>query len=239
MMRMMLAMVTGAALGAGSAYAVNVAQSAPVEQVSYTAQQAMVPERIIIGLDLSKSNPLVEDKAFAAKVAARISDRVRKLGFRSEVHIRTLGNFDASSNGFYYDTVLSIKSRPAEVAADVQKLIAGTPMLVAKGKWKAQATTNIIAFLDNVSNSIGCGGMKTTIILASDGIEDSEYAHLASSRAHLPDPDGKPFKGCAELQILGVGQGTRSPIEAVRLRKEWTGWARNAGFSRFQGLNDW
>ena len=58
------------------------------------------------------------DPVFAAKVASRIADRIKTLGFRSEVHVRTLGNFDAASNGFYYDTVVSTHARPADVAAE-------------------------------------------------------------------------------------------------------------------------
>ena len=240
MMRWMLAAVTSVGLGAGSAYAVHAVTTAPrVEQVAYRDQVNAAPRRIVIGLDLSRSNPLVADPDFAAKVAARIAREIQGLGFRSEVHVRTLGNYDASSNDFYYDAVVSRRTRPGQIAADVQKLIAGTPLLVKSGKWHAQNHTNILAFLDNVSQSIGCSGMKTTIILASDGIEDSEYAHLARRRSHLPAPDGRPFAGCAELQILGLGQGTRSPMETVRLRQDWSGWARAAGFKQFQGLNDW
>lgn len=237
----MLAIATATAIGAGGVYAVNAAQSAAsIEIASNLADQAAIaPQRLVIGLDISQSNPLVSDPAFAAKVGARVAGQIRKLGFASEVHVRTLGNYDASSNAFYYDAVLSVRSRPEDVADEVERLIAGTPLLVKNGKWKAQSRTNILAFLDNVSQSIGCAGMPTTIILASDGIEDSEYAHLARANAHLPAPDGKPFAGCAELQILGLGQGTRSPIETVRLRKEWTGWAKAAGFHEFQGLNDW
>jgi hypothetical protein len=41
------------------------------------------------------------------------------------------------------------------------------------------------------------------------------------------------------LQILGIGEGTRSPIKTTRLRDEWIRWAREAGFAKFQGLNDW
>ena len=81
--------------------------------------------------------------------------------------------------------------------------------------------------------------MPTTVILASDGIEDSEYARLDREDSRLPLPDGHPFRGCAELQILGVGQGTRSPSETMRLRAQWGRWAEQAGFSRFLGLNDW
>ena len=240
MTHFMLAVVTGAGIGAGGAYAVHTTHDAPpVERVAYVQPAQTAPRRVVIGLDLSKSNPLVADPDFAAKVAARISGIVAKLGFRSEVHVRTLGNYDASSNDFYYDVVVSRRNRPAQVAADVRKLIAGTPLLVRHGKWRAQNHTNILAFLDNVSQSLGCSGMPTTIILASDGVEDSEYAHLARAHAHLPSPDGQPFAGCSEFQILGLGQGTRSPKETVRLRHEWSAWASAAGFKSFQALNDW
>jgi len=240
MMRLMLAATTGIGLGAGGLYAVAVMRDAPpIAQVSYVDQAAAAPARLVVGLDLSKSNPLIADPDFAAKVAARIARAVTRLGFRSEVHVRTLGSYDASSNDFYYDAVISTRARPEAVAAEIQKLIAGTPLLVKSGKWRAQDRTNILAFLDNVSHSIGCGGMPTTIILASDGIEDSEYAHLARANSHLPAPEGKPYAGCAELQILGLGQGTHSPRETVRLREDWAGWAKAAGFQKFQGLNDW
>ncbi len=240
-MRAMLAFATAASIGVGGATAMNAAQNAPrIELASNMTEQAqLAPRRVVIGLDISQSNPLVADPAFAAKVGARIAGEIRKLGFASEVHVRTLGNYDASSNAFYYDTVLSTRSRPEDVAQEVEHLVAGTPLLVKRGKWKAQSHTNILAFLDNVSQSIGCGGMPTTIILASDGIEDSEYAHLARVGAHLPAPDTGQYQGCAELEILGLGQGTKSPITTVRLRKEWTGWAKAAGFHEFQGLNDW
>jgi hypothetical protein len=239
MMRTMLALATATAIGAGGAYAVNAAQPRTQLAENFAEQAQLAPQRIVVGLDISRSNPLVADPAFAAKVGARIAGEIRKLGFASEIHVRTLGNYDASSNTFYYDAVLSVHSRPEDVANEVEKLVSGTPLLVKNGKWKAQSRTNILAFLDNVSQSIGCSAMPTTIILASDGIEDSEYAHLARPNSHLPAPDATEFSGCARLEILGLGQGTRSPIETVRLRKEWTGWAKAAGFKEFQGLNDW
>jgi hypothetical protein len=241
-MRALLAMVTVAALSGGGVLAVQAARHdgpALVRMADAGDEAPVVPRRVVIGLDLSKSNPLIDDPAFAAKVGARIAGIVRTLGFASEVHVRTFGNFDATSNTFYYDTMISTRARPEEVAAEIERLIAGTPVLVDNGKWRAQRNTNILAFLDNVSQSIGCSSLPTTIILASDGIEDSEYARLDHDGAHLPAPDGKPFHGCAELQILGIGQGTRSPIETVRLRGEWARWASAAGFQKFTGLNDW
>jgi hypothetical protein len=62
---------------------------------------------------------------------------------------------------------------------------------------------------------------------------------LGRPDAHLPAPEGRPFAGCSDMQILGLGEGARSPSETVRLRGEWNRWAHGAGFARFQGLNDW
>jgi len=239
-MNIMLAVATTVALIGGGAMAIDASHNRlPVTPVGYTDETDRPASRVVIGIDLSKSNPLIENPQFAAKVGARIAGIVSKLGFASEVHVRTFGTFDASANPFYYDTMISARSRPEAVASDVERLIAGTPVLVASGKWKAQGRTNILAFLDNVSRSEGCSGLPTTIILATDGIEDSQFARLDDPDDHLPDPDGRPFAGCADLQILGLGEGTRSPIKTARLRAEWTRWAREAGFAHFEGLNDW
>jgi hypothetical protein len=238
-MKVLLAATAAMGLLGGGVLAVQAERQAPVQVASLDDEAAIAPRRLIIGLDISKSNPLVDDQAFAAKVALRIANVVRGLGMASEVHVRTFGSYDASSNNFYYDARISARNRPEVVAAEIRKLIAGTPLLVKSGKWVSQSNTNILAFLDNVSQSIGCAGMPTTVVLASDGIEDSEYVRLQQSDAHLPAPSGRPFRGCAEMQVLGIGQGTKSPIVTTRLRAEWTRWAAAAGFGHFVGLNDW
>jgi hypothetical protein len=241
---LMLGVVTAVALTGGGYMAVDAARLADASlrasQVSYLTDHANIaPQRVVIAIDLSRSNPLIDNPEFAAKVASRVGDQIRGLGFASEVHVRTFGNYDAGSNNFHYDVQISVRNRPESVAAEVERLIAGTPTLVRQGKWMAQGTTNILAFMDNASNAIGCAQIPTTIILASDGIEDSEYARLGHADAHLPTPEGRPFAGCSELEILGLGEGGRSPRETVRLRGEWAHWAHSAGFARFQGLNDW
>ena len=196
-------------------------------------------KRLVIGIDLSQSNPIVNDAQFARKLADRMVGMITVLGFASEVHVRTFGSYETSANNFHYDAVLSIHQRPEAVAAEVARLVASTPALVEKGAWRAQAKTNILAFLDNAGQSFGCSGMSTTIVLLSDGLEDSEYAHLMRENAELPAPDDTPFKGCAELQILGLGQGQDSPEKTKQLRGTWTRWAHAAGFASFTGLNDW
>jgi hypothetical protein len=240
-MQIMLTAITAAALIGGGAMAVDASRHAlPVTPAAYADDETDRPAtRIVIGLDLSRSNPLTLDPQFAAKVGARIADQVRRLGFASEVHLRTFGSYDATANPFYFDTMISARARPEVVASEVERVVSGTPQLVASGKWKSQGRTNILAFLDNVLRSQGCGGMPTTIILATDGIEDSQFARLDDREDHLPDPDGRPFAGCDGLQILGIGEGTRSPIKTARLREEWTRWAQAAGFAHFVGLNDW
>jgi hypothetical protein len=240
MMNGMLAVATAAALIGGGAMAVHASRATlPPTPAGYYDEGDRPAQRLIIGLDLSKSNPVIDDPEFAAKVGARIAEMVRQLGFASEVHVRTFGTFDAGSNPFYYDTLISARARPEAVAAQIERLVSGTPTLVANGRWKAQGRTNILAFLDNASRSMGCSGLPTTIVLATDGIEDSQFARLDDPDEHLPPPDGRPFSGCSELMILGIGEGTRSPVKTARIRAEWMRWSRAAGFARFEGLNDW
>jgi hypothetical protein len=224
----------------GEAMALDASRNAlPVERVSYADEVERPVERIVIGIDLSSSSPLTKYPAFAAKVANRVAGVVRNLGFASEVHVRTFGSFDPTANAYYYDAQISTRRRPEAVANDVQRLIAGTPELVARGRWRVQGRTNILAFLDTVARSQGCAGLPTIVVLASDGIEDSQFARLDDPSDHLPDPDGRPFAGCVGLSILGLGVGTNSPIKTARLRYEWMRWAQAAGFARFEGLNDW
>ena len=233
-MRLLLAFTTVAALIFGAVASIEAGRAADNAEAT-----GLAPKRLVIGLDISLSNPLIADRAFASKVGARIASMVEDMSLASEVHVRTFGTYDASQNAFYYDTVLSIRSRPERVAREIEKLIAAVPDLIAHGRFHPQKRTNILGFLDNVRESVGCGGMPTTIVLASDGIEDSEYADLDRRNDHLPSPKGKPFSRCASFQILGVGQGTHSPKKTERLRSEWERWSAQAGFANFSGLNDW
>src|SRR5579864_6936034 len=112
-MQTMLAVTTAVAFIGGGAMAVDATRNAlSIERVAYGDEADRPAQRIVIGIDISKSNPLTEDPTFAAKVAARVANLVGKLGFASEVHVRTFGSFDATENPFYYDTLISARSRP-------------------------------------------------------------------------------------------------------------------------------
>ncbi len=184
------------------------------------------PQTYVIGLDLSKSNPLVRDKAYATRAAARTAKEIGALPLKSRVMLRTFGSYDGSANGLKIDQVISSHARPDAVAQGIATLIANVPKLVDEGKLTAQGKTNIVPFLDTMAEVVDCGASDVHVVLLTDGFEDSEYAHLTKSGGALPVPSSPAYQGCDELLILGLGQGGGSP-------------AGSAGFERFSGLYDW
>ena len=194
--------------------------------IAATAFAASRPQTYVIGLDLSQSNPLVKDRAYAARAAARAAKEIAALPLKSRVMLRTFGSYDTSANGLKIDQVISSHARPEAVAQGIAQIIANVPKLVAEGKLTAQGKTNIVPFLDTMSQVVDCAASDVHVVLLTDGFEDSEYAHAA-------------YQGCDELLILGLGQGGGSPSATNRLRTAWTQYAEKAGFERFSGLYDW
>lgn len=199
------------------------------------------PRTIIIGIDLSTSNPLIMDDQFAAKVAARVGSMITGLGPRSRLVLRSFGTYDSSANAtMNLDVLIAPKTARAEDMAQlVQQVISGVPQLVRNGKLHAQNSTNIIAFLDNMAATVDCRAQQATVILASDGVEDSRLANLSRGGGTLPRPSRAVFAGCDQLMIFGLAQGMHDPRQTQRLRDEWSAWAAAAGFRGFTGLNDW
>lgn len=199
------------------------------------------PIRVVIGLDLSTSNPLVDSRSYAAAMGDYVADYIKDLPLASVVMLRTFGSYDASSNNLRIDRSISSlrDEKPAVVADLMRQIIANVPKMVHEGTLDSQRSTNILAFLENMADVVDCRAMDTRIILVSDGMEDSEYAHLDRSGGHLPRPSYAMFRGCSELQILGIGQGQRSPAATERIKSEWESWAKAAGFRSFIGLNSW
>ena len=194
---------------------------------------------ILIGLDLSRSNPLVVDAAYAQKVADRVGPMIKSLKIYDEVKIRTFGSYDPRDQPLHIDQVVSARVLSDEVADVTTGVIAGVPTLVQRGTLKVQESTHILGFLDNMAQIVDCNKRETIIILASDGIEESEDTKLTTERGQLPKPQNQPFVGCASLQILGLGVGAKNPRLTQHLREQWDAWAKAAGFESFEGLNDW
>lgn len=196
------------------------------------------PTHFVVGIDLSQSNVLVTDENFARKVADRIRPMIEGLAPRSIVTLRTFGTYAGSQNVLRVDRTISARNRPEDVATLVHGIIAGVPQLVREGRVRSQGYTNILAFLENTSQLVNCRRYEVIVVLATDGVEDSDYVRLQNTNAHLPEPD-RMFRGCDELYMFGIGQGQGSPANTTRLRREWDQWADTAGFRRFVGLNDW
>ncbi|MGB6085040.1 hypothetical protein [Parvibaculum sp.] len=195
------------------------------------------PQTVVIGLDISKSNPLVEDPAYAARVAKRLTAEIDKLPVRSKVMVRTFGAYDSSANPLKIDEVISARARPETVAEGISALVAALPQLVREGKIKAQDWTYIVSFMETMSPQTDCNASDVRFILLTDGFEDSELARLRRGGS-LPRPEPL-FAGCGELLMLGVGQGGGSPAVTRRAHDEWAAWANAAGFEKFTGLYDW
>ncbi len=237
---------SGVQLAAGR---VNPREPEEATEASETISDAAPYKHVVIGLDLSKSNPLVDDKRFAAAVADRVNRVIRDLEPGSKVSLRTFGAFSARSNPLVVDYRVfpdrvadANRPRARDVAREVSGVIRRVPDLIDSGLLEGQNFTNIVAFLeDMVANRlvVNCGEWETTFILATDGFEDSQYVRLKTAGTQLPNLPGKPFAGCNELLMLGVGQGQNDPRQATRLRNEWDRWARQEGFGKFTGLTQW
>lgn len=207
---------------------------------NYTAP-ANPPRTVVIGVDLSSSNPLIRDDGFAGRVAARIQPLIAGLAPRSRVMLRSFGSYNsAANNALTLDILIAPKTARAEdIARLVGGVIGGLPKMVREGRIHVQNSTNIVPFLLNISKNVDCRAMPVHVILATDGVEDSQVTNLARRNATLPAPSSAPFPGCEELMILGIGRGLNSPGDTERLFGEWQYWSQAAGFRRFVGLNDW
>ncbi|MEQ1755987.1 MAG: hypothetical protein ABL973_17825 [Micropepsaceae bacterium] len=199
------------------------------------------PQTIVIGVDLSTSNPLIRDPGFAFKVSERIKPLISGLAPHSRVLLRSFGSYNSSANSaLSFDITIAPKTaRADDMAKLISGVIAGIPQMIQQGRLQAQNSTNIVPFLMNMSKVVDCRVMPVHVILASDGVEDSQVANLSRRNSTLPAPSVAPFPGCEELQILGIGRGLNSPNDTQRLYGEWQFWAQAAGFKSFVGLNDW
>lgn len=206
---------------------------------SKTPSSSRKVREFVVGLDLSKSNPLITDKQFAKKVSERVGTLIEDLRLRDEVKIRTFGSLDPREQPLRIDQVVTMDSVPENIVQTVEGVVAGVPTLIEQRRIVAQDSTNIIGFLENMAAVVNCKKHQVTIILASDGIEDSEEANLSRSEGALRPPPSKLFAGCRSLQILGLGVGLSNPAAIAHLREQWEAWSKAAGFKEFEGLNDW
>lgn len=200
---------------------------------SAVADDQRTPRDLMIALDVSTSNVIVESDVMAAKAGDKAAEIIRTLGNGDRLRLRTFGSYSQSDNPLRLDITVSRRMPAANVAASVERLIASLPDLVESGRLPAGDTTHITAFLEEEAALLSCGSRSTTLALFTDGIEASPATNpdrLASGQAALPTPSGDVLQGC-QVSLYGIGE-TTSGAERGRtqnLIEAWAVWADQAG----------
>lgn len=186
---------------------------------------------LTIGIDLSSSNPVVGDAAFARSAAAYAQTQVAALQPGDVVEVRTFG--DRSLANVKAERVqISRRAKADKVAAKIARFIAGLPA----SNPAVQGSTNIVAFLEFGQFDCASGG---TVLLLTDGIESSEYvdANRFLAGKPLPKPEKNFLSGCA-VTMVGLGQalvGELTPQQTKHVRTAWQTWMKAAG-ARFESI---
>ncbi|MBK1639979.1 hypothetical protein CKO24_13105 [Rhodothalassium salexigens DSM 2132] len=197
------------------------------------ADERRAPQNLMIALDVSTSNVIVESDVMAAKAGRKAAEMIHALDNGDRVHFRTFGSYSQSDNPLRLDITVSRRMPAHRVAASVGRLIASLPDLVASGRLPAGGTTHITAFLEEEAALLSCSTRETKLVLFTDGIEASPETspkRLADGQATLPAPDRDVLQGCG-LSLYGIGETTGG---ANRARTEnlivaWRAWAEQAG----------
>jgi len=197
------------------------------------ADDQRTPRDLMIALDVSTSNVIVESDVMAAKAGREAAEMILTLGNGDRVRIRTFGSYSQSENPLRLDITISRRMPAHRVAASVERLIASLPELVESGRLPAGGTTHITAFLEEEAALLSCGTRLTALALFTDGIEASPATspeQLASGQAALPAPNGDVLQGCG-ISLYGIGETTGGADRArtQNLINAWTEWADQAG----------
>ena len=176
-----------------------------------------------IGIDVSKSNPLVSDKNFAEQAVKYVGSQIVTLKPGDTVSVRTFGSRANARNFKTLKLRISNKMRAPQAAHYAMTF---TSKLL-QDKSIPQSSTNIIAWLEFTPN-FNCE-REGQILLITDGLEASTYVEpvaLLEGKAHLPAPD-VDLTGCS-ITFYGLGAGW-NPQHTKNVRNEWREWAQKAG----------
>ena len=180
---------------------------------------------LTIALDLSGSNPLLNDKQFNHNAAQYVADTISHLEKGDDVVVQSFGSLDNTANFNRFE--LPIKRHNAKkVAGQVAQYVRALP-----SNSQAQGSTNLIAWFGR--NSFGCEAGGQVIVL-TDAIEDVNPNHLIQGKQDLPKPNEfVQLKGCS-VTFYGLGVG-RLDSEMLNLRRAWTNYFESAG-ARFTAI---
>lgn len=180
---------------------------------------------VYIGVDVSKSSPVVIHEPSAKVAGNYVRSIVAALQPGDEVHIRTFGDRSAAhveSRSFR----LGRKHKPEVVAFQISEFIKALPSKPLQG----QQETQILAFLE--LSQFHCERNALVLIL-SDGVESSpgiREKDLLGGKP-LPVPEPGILKSC-DVVIYGLARSKDGAItreQAKALKAAWAAWMKTAG----------
>lgn len=179
-------------------------------------------ETLVVGLDISTSNPLVRDDAFAREVGTQVKRRIEGMQRGDRVIIETFG-LHGIAMGQKVELSISKRHNPKKVAHFASQIITAVPRMVREGKLVPHPATNILSFLELRTEREGC--RDTAFFVATDGFESSD---AVSGTNALPTPVSAYLTGCS-VTLTGVGGGTQETVAARNLKDVWIAYLRDAG----------
>jgi len=166
---------------------------------------------------------MVASSEQAARIATDASAFFADLTEGSRVLMATFGAYDVARNPLWH-FIVSARARPQAIRQGIVSELRSLPESVKSGKLQPQESTNIVAALEDMSGRVDCSAYPTIVVVATDGIENSEYGQLSPKNA-------KPmFKGCAEIHFIRIN-GV-SPKHTQQLVAEWQRWSKEPGSPR-------
>lgn len=189
--------------------------------------------------DVSGSSAAQGDDPFGNGIRNRVGDEVEKLKLGDSVTIYELGSRTAE-RFVAHPTIttgykLHLKAARKRVVQQMQDIAA---TYRAKG---GDGGTNLLLTLENFHPD--CVSGRSTILIVSDGVEESEAYSASKPLAagkpvNLPSPSGPILKGCRVVFLgFGVsadtsGAGQVLPASMLSaLRQGWEKYLRDAGAS--------
>ncbi|MDX6771005.1 MAG: hypothetical protein SF051_15850 [Elusimicrobiota bacterium] len=213
------------------------------------------PTLLVIGVDVSQSNPLLLGPQFDAYREAsrqRVRDAVGAMEAGSRVMIRTFGDNLATPRSLGVADAELIPQprhpdarfrrvetlRPLIAEAVVQKV----DLAIESGRADPDDYTRITRFIEAMSAPVaahsvfqnpvrGAVPRGVRFLLLTDGIEDDPPNGRLLRGGALPASPGFTVPNCAELRLVGFGQArTTLPSDALtRMRDEWRRWSGAVG----------
>jgi len=190
-------------------------------------------------VDVSSSSAAQGDDAFGKGVRNRVGDAVEKLKLGDSITVYELGSRTAD-RFVSHPTIASgyklhLKAAGKQVVQQMQDIAA---IYRAKG---GDGGTNLLLTLQNLQPD--CASGRSTILIVSDGVEESEAYSVSRPLAtgkpvNLPSPSGPILQGC-RVVFLGFGvsadaSGTGQVLPDTMLnalRKGWEKYLKEAGAS--------